>query len=52
MLGGILYLGHKDEERPSRSTQVEITFGDQVLYFIGLRLLLAFPDSQRDGKCA
>ena len=38
MLGGILYLGHKDEERPSRSTQVEITFGDQVLYFIGLRL--------------
>lgn len=38
MLGGLLYLGSKDD-RPSRTTQVEISFGDQlVLYFIGLRL--------------
>lgn len=38
MLGGLLYLGTK-EDRPERSTQVEITFGpDLVLYFIGLRL--------------
>lgn len=38
MLGGILYLGRVGEDRPSRSTQIEITFGDRVLYFIGLRL--------------
>lgn len=38
MLGGLLYYGHVDEPRPSRSTQVEITFGEHVLYFIGLRL--------------
>ncbi|MGG6311049.1 Fpg/Nei family DNA glycosylase [Paenibacillus macerans] len=38
MLGGLLYLGSK-EDRPDRSTQVEITFGqDLTLYFIGLRL--------------
>lgn len=38
MLGGLLYLGSKDD-RPSRTTQVEITFGENlVLYFIGLRL--------------
>ncbi|RCX23525.1 DNA-(apurinic or apyrimidinic site) lyase [Fontibacillus phaseoli] len=38
MLGGLLYLGSK-EDRPSRTTQIEITFGsDIVLYFIGLRL--------------
>lgn len=38
MLGGLLYLGSK-EDRPERSTQVEITFGEKlVLYFIGLRL--------------
>lgn len=38
MLGGLLYLGSKGD-RPSRTTQVEITFSeDLVLYFIGLRL--------------
>ncbi|MCJ8012545.1 endonuclease VIII [Paenibacillus sp. KQZ6P-2] len=37
MLGGMLYYG-TEEDRPSRSTQVEITFGQKTLYFIGLRL--------------
>ncbi|WP_422661011.1 bifunctional DNA-formamidopyrimidine glycosylase/DNA-(apurinic or apyrimidinic site) lyase [Paenibacillus sp. EC2-1] len=38
MLGGLLYMTRGSEERPSRSTQIEIEFGDKVLYFIGLRL--------------
>ncbi|MDR0270875.1 DNA-formamidopyrimidine glycosylase family protein [Paenibacillus sp.] len=37
MLGGMLYCG-TEEDRPSRSTQVEIGFGQKTLYFIGLRL--------------
>ena len=38
MLGGLLYLG-SSEDRPERTTQIEITFGsDLVLYFMGLRL--------------
>lgn len=38
MLGGLIYLGGQDD-RPNRSTQIEISFGpDLVLYFIGLRL--------------
>ncbi|MEC0371516.1 Fpg/Nei family DNA glycosylase [Paenibacillus chibensis] len=37
MLGGLLYYG-SDEDRPDRSTQVEITFGQHTLFFIGLRL--------------
>ncbi|GAB6990079.1 Fpg/Nei family DNA glycosylase [Paenibacillus pini] len=37
MLGGILYYG-TEEDRPKRSTQVEISFGEHTLYFIGLRL--------------
>ncbi|MNJ46677.1 Formamidopyrimidine-DNA glycosylase [compost metagenome] len=38
MLGGLLYLG-SPEDRPNRTTQIEITFGSElVLYFIGLRL--------------
>ncbi|WP_068617438.1 Fpg/Nei family DNA glycosylase [Paenibacillus tuaregi] len=37
MLGGLLYLG-TDEDKPERSTQVEISFGNQTLYFMGLRL--------------
>lgn len=38
MLGGLLYLG-SEEDRPSRSTQIEISFGENlVLYFMGLRL--------------
>lgn len=38
MLGGLLYMTRGEEERPTRSTQVEISFGNKVLYFIGLRL--------------
>ncbi|NMO95963.1 DNA-formamidopyrimidine glycosylase [Paenibacillus lemnae] len=38
MLGGLLYMTFDNEARPSRSTQIEIHFGDRVLYFIGLRL--------------
>lgn len=37
MLGGLLFYG-SEEERPDRNTQVEIAFGDQILYFMGLRL--------------
>lgn len=37
MLGGLLYLG-SDEDRLDRTTQIEISFGDKVLFFIGLRL--------------
>lgn len=37
MLGGLLYYG-TDEDLPHRNTQVEISFGDATLYFIGLRL--------------
>jgi len=37
MLGGMLFYG-TEEERPERSTQVELAFGDRILYFIGLRL--------------
>lgn len=37
MLGGLLFYG-TEEERPDRTTQVEIAFGDHILYFIGLRL--------------
>ncbi|QCT02762.1 formamidopyrimidine-DNA glycosylase [Paenibacillus algicola] len=38
MLGGLLYLGHGHEDKPSRNTQIEISFGSATLYFIGLRL--------------
>ncbi|GGH22777.1 Fpg/Nei family DNA glycosylase [Paenibacillus segetis] len=38
MLGGLMYLGSKTD-RPDRTTQIEIGFGQEmVLYFIGLRL--------------
>lgn len=37
MLGGLLYYG-PEAERPDRTTQVELAFGDQILYFMGLRL--------------
>jgi formamidopyrimidine-DNA glycosylase len=37
MLGGLLFYG-TEEERLDRSTQVEIAFGDHILYFMGLRL--------------
>ena len=37
MLGGMLFWG-TENERPDRSTQVEIQFGEHILYFIGLRL--------------
>ncbi|WP_068775616.1 Fpg/Nei family DNA glycosylase [Paenibacillus sp. FJAT-26967] len=37
MLGGILFYG-PERDRPDRSTQIELSFGDNRLYFIGLRL--------------
>ncbi|HEY2493586.1 MAG TPA: DNA-formamidopyrimidine glycosylase family protein [Paenibacillus sp.] len=37
MLGGLMYYG-TNEDVPDRSTQVEISFGEHTLYFIGLRL--------------
>ena len=37
MLGGWMYYG-TDEDRPNRTVQVELEFGKERLYFIGLRL--------------
>lgn len=37
MLGGRLYFG-TEQDKPNRTTQVELHFGDATLYFIGLRL--------------
>lgn len=37
MLGGSMFYGTK-EEKPDRTAQVTISFGDKNLYFIGLRL--------------
>ncbi|KWX70067.1 Fpg/Nei family DNA glycosylase [Paenibacillus jilunlii] len=49
MLGGLLFYG-TEEERPERSTQVELVFGDHILYFMGLRLgylhLLSVKESE------
>lgn len=49
MLGGLIYLGDK-EDRPSRNTQVEIEFAsEEVLYFIGLRLGYLHEMSAREA---
>ncbi|MBT2287938.1 Fpg/Nei family DNA glycosylase [Paenibacillus albidus] len=49
MLGGLLFYG-TEAERPERSTQVEISFGENILYFMGLRLgylhLLSVKESE------
>lgn len=37
MLGGWMHLG-TEQDKPGRSTQVELSFGSFTLYFIGLRL--------------
>jgi len=37
MLGGWMYLGN-DEDNPDRTKQVIVSFGNEKLYFIGLRL--------------
>lgn len=37
MLGGWMYYG-REEDKPNRTTQVVISFGEESLYFIGLRL--------------
>ncbi|AIQ64307.1 formamidopyrimidine-DNA glycosylase [Paenibacillus stellifer] len=37
MLGGLLFYG-TEEERPNRTTQIELHFGEQILYIMGLRL--------------
>jgi len=37
MLGGLIFVG-KHEDLPQRNTQVEISFGETALYFMGLRL--------------
>ncbi|WP_150268050.1 Fpg/Nei family DNA glycosylase [Paenibacillus tepidiphilus] len=51
MLGGILYYG-PEEERPDRSTQVELVFGDRILYFMGLRLGYLHLLSVKEGEAA
>ncbi|WP_099157428.1 Fpg/Nei family DNA glycosylase [Virgibacillus ndiopensis] len=37
MLGGWMYYG-TDEDKPDRTVQIQLSFGGQNLYFIGLRL--------------
>jgi formamidopyrimidine-DNA glycosylase len=37
MLGGWMFYG-TEEEKPDRTVQIRLSFGDQHLYFIGLRL--------------
>lgn len=37
MLGGWMFYG-TEEEKPDRTVQIQLSFGDQHLYFIGLRL--------------
>jgi formamidopyrimidine-DNA glycosylase len=37
MLGGWMFLG-KEDEKPKRTIQVQLSFGEEHLYFIGLRL--------------
>ncbi|MBY0122799.1 bifunctional DNA-formamidopyrimidine glycosylase/DNA-(apurinic or apyrimidinic site) lyase [Bacillus sp. S/N-304-OC-R1] len=37
MLGGRMFFG-REEEKPDRTVQVQLSFGDYHLYFIGLRL--------------
>lgn len=37
MLGGRMFYG-RDEDKPNRTVQVQLSFGDNNLYFIGLRL--------------
>lgn len=37
MLGGWMFFG-RDEDKPDRTIQVKLSFGDQHLFFIGLRL--------------
>ncbi|WP_077210754.1 bifunctional DNA-formamidopyrimidine glycosylase/DNA-(apurinic or apyrimidinic site) lyase [Bacillus dakarensis] len=37
MLGGWMFFG-KEEDKPDRTIQVKLSFGDQHLFFIGLRL--------------
>mgnify|MGYP000102843472 FL=1 len=49
MLGGMLFYG-TEEERPERSTQVELAFGDRILYFIGLRLGYLHLVSVKEGE--
>jgi len=49
MLGGMLFYGRADE-RPARSTQVELVFGDHILYFIGLRLGYLHLVSVKEGE--
>ena len=49
MLGGMLFYG-TEEERPDRSTQVELAFGDHILYFIGLRLGYLHLVSVKEGE--
>lgn len=49
MLGGMLFYG-TEEERPARSTQVELVFGEHTLYFIGLRLGFLHLVTVKEGE--
>lgn len=47
MLGGWLYFG-TEEDKPNRTIQVRLSFGNQHLYFIGLRLGYLHLYSEQD----
>lgn len=53
MLGGWMFFG-KEEDKPNRTIQVKLSFGEQHLYFIGLRLgylhLLSAEEVQEEFK--
>lgn len=51
MLGGLMYIG-SDQDSPDRTKQVTISFGNDLLFFIGLRLgylhLLSNEELEKD----
>jgi formamidopyrimidine-DNA glycosylase len=47
MLGGWMFFG-REEDKPDRTIQIRISFGDEHLYFIGLRLGYLHFYSSRD----
>ncbi|SOB99125.1 DNA-(apurinic or apyrimidinic site) lyase [Ureibacillus xyleni] len=53
MLGGWMYFG-KEEDKPNRTIQVKLSFGEQHLFFIGLRLgylhLLSAQEIEKEFK--
>lgn len=49
MLGGWMYYG-REEDKPKRTVQVRLSFGENHLYFIGLRLGYLHLYSEKDAR--